>query len=103
MREPHWAHLRYTPIDYKAISYYSAPKQKTDGPKSLADVDPKLLATYDRLGVPCGTYTHISLVPHIYYIRDTHDIEPFCGIGEFIQPVQEVCRACGRCDRSKKA
>jgi len=52
MREPHWAHLRYNPIDYGAISYYSAPKQKTDGPKSLADVDPKLLATYDRLGVP---------------------------------------------------
>jgi Fe-S cluster assembly protein SufB len=52
MREPHWAHLRYAPIDYEAISYYSAPRQKTDGPKSLADVDPKLLATYDRLGVP---------------------------------------------------
>jgi Fe-S cluster assembly protein SufB len=52
MREPHWAHLRYQPIDYNAISYYSAPKQKGDGPKSLADVDPKLLATYDRLGVP---------------------------------------------------
>jgi thymidylate synthase len=55
----------------------------------------------DRLGVPCGTYTHISLVPHIYYIRDMNDIEPFCGKGEFIQPVKEVCRACGRCDRSK--
>ena len=52
MREPHWAHLRYTPIDYDAISYYSAPKQNTDGPKSLADVDPKLLATYEKLGVP---------------------------------------------------
>jgi Fe-S cluster assembly protein SufB len=52
MREPHWAHLRYNPIDYGSISYYSAPRQKTDGPKSLADVDPKLLATYDRLGVP---------------------------------------------------
>jgi Fe-S cluster assembly protein SufB len=52
MREPHWAQLRYPPIDYDSISYYSAPKQKTDGPKSLADVDPKLLATYDRLGVP---------------------------------------------------
>src|SRR5579863_10089218 len=52
MREPHWAHLRYQPIDYRAISYYSAPRQKTDGPKSLAEVDPKLLATYDRLGVP---------------------------------------------------
>src|SRR3984885_1596951 len=51
-REPHWAHLRYNPIDYESISYYSAPKQKTDGPKSLADVDPKLLTTYDRLGVP---------------------------------------------------
>jgi Fe-S cluster assembly protein SufB len=52
MREPHWAHLRYAPIDYNAISYYSAPKQKGDGPKSLADVDPKLLATYEKLGVP---------------------------------------------------
>ncbi|HEV7633423.1 MAG TPA: Fe-S cluster assembly protein SufB [Steroidobacteraceae bacterium] len=52
MQEPHWAKLRYTPIDYQDISYYSAPKVKTDGPKSLADVDPKLLATYAKLGVP---------------------------------------------------
>jgi len=52
MTEPHWAHVRYPPIDYQAISYYSAPKQASDGPKSLADVDPKLLATYDKLGVP---------------------------------------------------
>ncbi len=52
MPEPHWAHLRIAPIDYQAISYYSAPKAKTDGPKSLADVDPKLLETYEKLGVP---------------------------------------------------
>jgi Fe-S cluster assembly protein SufB len=52
MREPHWAHLRYQPIDYNSISYYSAPRQKTDGPKSLSEVDPKLLATYEKLGVP---------------------------------------------------
>ncbi|HEY3808987.1 MAG TPA: Fe-S cluster assembly protein SufB [Steroidobacteraceae bacterium] len=52
MREPHWAHLRYRPIDYDAISYYSAPKQASNAPKSLAEVDPKLLATYDKLGVP---------------------------------------------------
>ncbi len=52
MHEPHWAHVRYPPIDYQSISYYSTPKTKTDGPKSLADVDPKLLATYDKLGVP---------------------------------------------------
>jgi Fe-S cluster assembly protein SufB len=52
MREPHWAHLRVAPIDYQAISYYSAPKAKTDGPKSLEEVDPKLLETYDKLGIP---------------------------------------------------
>jgi Fe-S cluster assembly protein SufB len=52
MPEPHWAHVRITPIDYQAISYYSAPKKKTDGPKSLDEVDPKLLETYAKLGVP---------------------------------------------------
>jgi Fe-S cluster assembly protein SufB len=52
MPEPNWAHVNITPIDYQAISYYSAPKKKTDGPKSLADVDPKLLETYEKLGVP---------------------------------------------------
>jgi Fe-S cluster assembly protein SufB len=52
MREPHWAHLRVAPIDYQGISYYSAPKAKADGPKSLEEVDPKLLETYDKLGIP---------------------------------------------------
>jgi Fe-S cluster assembly protein SufB len=52
MREPHWAHVHYKPIDYQAISYYSAPKAKKDGPKSLDEVDPKLLETYEKLGVP---------------------------------------------------
>ncbi|MGC4028137.1 MAG: Fe-S cluster assembly protein SufB [Steroidobacteraceae bacterium] len=52
MKEPHWAKVRYAPIDYQAISYYSAPKSKADGPKSLSEVDPKLLATYEKLGVP---------------------------------------------------
>ena len=52
MQEPQWAHLRIAKIDYQAISYYSAPKAKADGPKSLEEVDPKLLATYEKLGVP---------------------------------------------------
>ena len=52
MQEPRWAHLHHPPIDYQAISYYSAPKSKKDGPKSLAEVDPKLLETYEKLGVP---------------------------------------------------
>ena len=52
MREPHWAHLRVAPIDYQSISYYSAPKSKANAPKSLEEVDPKLLETYDKLGIP---------------------------------------------------
>jgi Fe-S cluster assembly protein SufB len=52
MKEPTWSHVHYPPIDYQAISYYSAPRQKKDGPRSLAEVDPKLLETYEKLGVP---------------------------------------------------
>jgi Fe-S cluster assembly protein SufB len=52
MREPAWAHVHYPPIDYRSISYYSAPKSDTDKPKSLDEVDPKLLETYDKLGIP---------------------------------------------------
>jgi len=52
MTEPSWAKLNLDPIDYQAISYFSAPKSKDDGPKSLADVDPQLLDPYDKLGIP---------------------------------------------------
>jgi len=52
MTEPHWAHVHHAPIDYQGISYYSAPKSKEDGPKSLDEVDPKLLETYEKLGIP---------------------------------------------------
>jgi Fe-S cluster assembly protein SufB len=52
MEEPTWAHVKYDPIDYQSISYYSAPKSKDDAPKSLDEVDPKLLETYDKLGIP---------------------------------------------------
>src|SRR5690606_15396793 len=52
MREPKWAHVHHPPIDFQAISYYSAPKTKKDGPKSLDEVDPKLLETYEKLGIP---------------------------------------------------
>ncbi|MEE8321658.1 MAG: Fe-S cluster assembly protein SufB [Gammaproteobacteria bacterium] len=52
MTEPNWAHVHHKPIDYQAISYYSAPKSKADGPKSLDEVDPKLLETYEKLGIP---------------------------------------------------
>ena len=52
MTEPRWANVTHPPIDYDGISYYSAPKSKEDGPKSLDEVDPKLLETYEKLGIP---------------------------------------------------
>ena len=51
-REPSWARLNIPPIDYQAISYYSAPGTAKDAPKSLDEVDPRLLETYDKLGIP---------------------------------------------------
>ena len=52
MQEPEWAHVHYPPINYQDISYFSAPKSDADRPKSLDEVDPKLLETYDKLGIP---------------------------------------------------
>jgi Fe-S cluster assembly protein SufB len=52
MEEPRWPNVRYPPIDYQAISYFAAPKRRKDAPKSLDEVDPKLLETYEKLGVP---------------------------------------------------
>src|SRR5918992_4921403 len=52
MTEPKWATVHHPPIGYQAISYYSAPRSKNDGPKSLDEVDPKLLETYEKLGIP---------------------------------------------------
>src|SRR3954462_11554449 len=51
MREPLWARVNYGPIDYQDLYYYAAPKKK-DGPKSLEEVDPELLETYAKLGIP---------------------------------------------------
>jgi len=52
MEEPKWAHVHYSPIDYQEMSYYSAPKSTKDAPKSLNEIDPKLLETYEKLGIP---------------------------------------------------
>ncbi|EIC28991.1 Fe-S cluster assembly protein SufB [Methylomicrobium album] len=52
MKTPEWAFVKFDPIDYQAISYYSAPKRKEDRPKSLDDIDPEVLAAYKKLGIP---------------------------------------------------
>jgi Fe-S cluster assembly protein SufB len=51
MQEPSWANVKYDPIDYQSIRYYAAPKMKSKA-KSLEDIDPQLLATYEKLGIP---------------------------------------------------
>jgi len=52
MTEPEWAHVKYDDIDFQAVSYYSAPKSMDEKPKSLDEVDPELLRTYEKLGIP---------------------------------------------------
>ena len=52
LKEPKWSRVRYPPIDYQDAYYYAAPKSPEDAPKSLDEVDPKLLETYEKLGIP---------------------------------------------------
>ncbi len=61
MQEPHWANVEYPPIDYQAISYYSAPKKKQQL-ESLDQVDPELLRTFDRLGIPVNEQKRLTNV-----------------------------------------
>jgi Fe-S cluster assembly protein SufB len=60
MSEPVWAHVNYTPIDYQSISYFSAPKSEANGPASLDEVDPKLLETYEKLGIPLAERARLA-------------------------------------------
>ena len=52
MTEPQWANVHHPSIDYQNIFYYSAPKSEKDGPRSLSEIDPELLRTYEKLGIP---------------------------------------------------
>ena len=56
----------------------------------------------DALNLPVGTYTHISLVPHVYFKRDAADIPPFCKNGAEFTPAPEVCKACGQCSKANR-
>jgi len=59
MTEPRWPNVHYAKIDYQDIIYYSAPKQK-NGPASLADVDPEILKTYEKLGIPLAERAQLA-------------------------------------------
>jgi len=60
MTEPHWAEAQYQPIDYQALKYYSAPKTVENKPKSLDELDPELIKTFERLGIPLSEQKRIS-------------------------------------------
>src|SRR5438094_7244310 len=58
--EPKWANVTYPPIDYQKIVYYSAPKRQGEGPASLDEIDPKLLETFEKLGIPLGEQKRLA-------------------------------------------
>jgi len=58
--EPKWANVHYLPIDYQDIIYYAAPKQNTGGPQSLDEIDPKLLETFEKLGIPLAEQKRLT-------------------------------------------
>jgi Fe-S cluster assembly protein SufB len=62
MEEPNWAHVGYNPIDYQNIIYYSAPKQSKEKLNSLDDVDPALLETFEKLGIPLSEQKRLGNV-----------------------------------------
>ena len=103
MREPTWAKLEYDKIDYQNLSYYSAPKQKV-APKSLGEVDPELLATYEKLGIPLKEQEALAGVVAVDAVFDSVSVATtyraklaekgviFCSISEAIKTHPDLVR-----------
>lgn len=103
MTEPDWAHVKYPKIDFQDIRYYSAPKSRPKDPKKLEDLDPELLKTFERLGIPLSEQKRISgvavdVVFDSVSIGQTHTetLEKvgvvFCSISEGLQKHPELVR-----------
>ncbi len=102
MTEPNWAKLGIPMIDYQDAYYYSAPKQK-EGPKSLDEVDPELLATYDKLGIPLreqemlagvavdAVFDSVSVATTFKAKLEEHGVI-FCPISEAVQKYPDLVR-----------
>ena len=102
MKEPNWAELKYPPINYQDIIYYAAPK-KTDKKASLDEVDPKLLETFDKLGIPLSEQKRLSNVAvdavfdsvsiaTTYKEKLAEDGVVFCSISEAIIDYPELIK-----------
>ena len=102
MTEPNWAKLGIPMIDYQDAYYYSAPKQK-EGPKSLDEVDPELLATYEKLGIPLreqemlagvavdAVFDSVSVATTFKAKLEEHGVI-FCPISEAVQKYPDLVR-----------
>jgi Fe-S cluster assembly protein SufB len=103
MEEPRWAKVEHPPIDFQAISYYAAPKSDADRPKSLAEVDPELLRTYEKLGIPIREQEVLAGVA-VDYVFDSVSVATtfkeklaelgviFCSISEALRDHPELVR-----------
>jgi Fe-S cluster assembly protein SufB len=96
MEDPNWAFVQFPPINYQDYYYYAAPKKDEDAPKSLDEVDPKLLETYEKLGIPLheraalagvavdAVFDSVSVATT--FREKLHDVGViFCSISEAIQ------------------
>jgi Fe-S cluster assembly protein SufB len=102
LKMPTWAHLEIPEIDYQAISYYAAPKKK-EGPKSLDDVDPQLIDTFNRLGIPLEEQKALSgmavdAVMDSVSVKTTHREKLaelgiiFCSISEAVKDYPDLVK-----------
>ncbi|HEX6110918.1 MAG TPA: Fe-S cluster assembly protein SufB [Geminicoccaceae bacterium] len=103
MEEPKWAKVEHPPIDFQAISYYAAPRSDADRPKSLAEVDPELLRTYEKLGIPIREQEVLAGVA-VDYVFDSVSVATtfkeklgelgviFCSISEALRDHPELVR-----------
>jgi Fe-S cluster assembly protein SufB len=99
--EPKWANVTYPPIDYQQIVYYSAPRRTSDGPASLDEVDPKLLETFEKLGIPLSERKRLAGVA-VDAVFDSVSVAPtfkeklaelgiiFCSFSEAVQNHPEL-------------
>ena len=96
MSEPHWANVHYAPIDYQDIYYYSAPKSEKSGPRSLSEIDPELLRTYEKLGIPLKEQEMLAGVA-VDAVFDSVSVattfkEKLAGLGIIFCPFSEAVR-----------
>ncbi|MDP2654088.1 MAG: Fe-S cluster assembly protein SufB [Candidatus Omnitrophota bacterium] len=103
MTEPHWPNFQYGPIDYQGLRYYNAPKKRKSGPGSLEEVDPEIIKTFEKLGIPVGEQKRLSgvAVDAVFdsvSVGTTHQSELaklgviFCSMTEAIQHHPDLVR-----------